>query len=304
MIKLISRVVFTFFVLIFSFSSAISQTTNNVIDSFGDHKLPGWYWGGSLAMKYSHSTDNLENGYAIISTATEQSANSFIGIIRKENKLQIVQDNILSVMLQGTGSDLFATVQILFDSNNDGKYDEGTDTRLESKPISLNFSGWKEIHININEGEFKVISKNKNEDFSVIEQEAHGIQVSYNTGKDFKPSKIETGIAIIAERPNKEVKQEAASNEVNSGESFFALKNYPNPFNPETNISYTLKTSGNVKITVYDRLGREVTVLVDAVQNEGEHTVTFNASNLPSGVYFYRVKTSDKIEVRKMVLAK
>ena len=72
----------------------------------------------------------------------------------------------------------------------------------------------------------------------------------------------------------------------------------------ETNISYTLKASGNVKITVYDRLGREVTVLVDAVQNEGEHIVTFNASNLPSGVYFYRVKTSDKIEVKKMVLAK
>lgn len=304
MIKLITRVVFTFFVLIFSFSSAISQSTNNVIDSFGDHKLPGWYWGGSLSMKYSHSTDNLENGYAIISTASDQSPNSFVGIIRKENKIQIVQDNILSLMLQGTGTDLSATVQILFDSNNDGKYDEGVDTRLESKPISLNFSGWKEIHININEDEFKVISKNKNEDFSVVEQEAHGIQVSYTTGKDFKPGKIETGIAIIAERPNKEVKQEAASNEVNSGESFFSLKNYPNPFNPETNISYTLKASGNVKITVYDRLGREVTVLVDAVQNEGEHIVTFNASNLPSGVYFYRVKTSDKIEVKKMVLAK
>lgn len=303
MIKFITRVVFTFFVLIFSFSSAISQT-NNVIDSFGDHKLPGWYWGGSLAMKYSHSTDNLENGYAIISTATEQTANSFVGLIRKENKLQIVQDNILSLMLQGTNSDISATVMVLFDSNNDGKYDEGTDARLESKPVSLNFSGWKEIHININEDEFKVISKNKNDDFSIIEQEAQGIQLSYTTGKDFKSAKIETGIAIIAERPSKEIKQEAASNEQNSDESFFSLKNYPNPFNPETNISYTLKNAGNVKITVYDRLGREVTVLIDAAQNEGEHTVTFNASNLPSGVYFYRVKTSDKIEVRKMVLAK
>jgi hypothetical protein len=303
MIKIITRVVFTFFVLIFSFSDAISQTTK-VIDSFGDHKLPGWYWGGSLSMKYSHSTDNLENGYAIISTTASQAPNSFIGLIRKDDKLQIVQDNILSLMLQGTNTDVYATVQILFDANNDGKYDDGIDTKLESKPVSLNFSGWKEIHINITDSELKIISKNKNEDFSILEQEALGIQLSYTTGKDFKPGKLETGIALIAERPNKEVKQEAASNEINSGESFFGLKNYPNPFNPETNISYTLKSSGNVKITVYDRLGREVTVLVDAVQNEGEHIVSFNASNLPSGVYFYRIKTADKTEVKKMVLAK
>ncbi len=305
MIKFITRLVFTFFVLIFSFSSVIAQTSNLVIDSFGDHKLPGWYWGGSLSMKYSHSTDNLENGYAIISTAADQTANSFVGLIRKENKLQVVQDNILSLMLQGTNSDLYATVQILFDSNNDGKYDEGVDTRLESKPISLNFSGWKEIHININENELKIYSKNKNEDFSILEQEALGIQLSYTTGKDFKSSKIETGVALIAERPNKELKQqEAASNETSTGESFFNLKNYPNPFNPETTISYSLKSAGNVKITVYDRLGREVTVLIDGAQSEGDHTVSFNASNLPSGVYFYRVKTSDKTEVRKMVLAK
>src|SRR3984893_6869496 len=172
MIKFITRLVFTFFVLIFSYSTGISQTANLVIDSFGDHKLPGWYWGGSLNMKYSHSTDNLENGYAIISTAADQTANSFVGLIRKDDKIQIVQDNILSFMLQGTNSDIYATVQILFDSNNDGKYDQGVDTRLESKPISLNFSGWKEIHININENEFKIYSKNKNEDFSILEQEA------------------------------------------------------------------------------------------------------------------------------------
>ena len=65
-----------------------------------------------------------------------------------------------------------------------------------------------------------------------------------------------------------------------------------------------LKNPSSVKITVYDRLGREVTVLLDASLSEGEHSVVFNASALPSGIYFYRIKTSEKTEVRKMVLAK
>lgn len=304
MMRIITRLVFTFFALIFTFSTALSQT-NNVIDSFGDHKLPGWYWGGNLSMKYSHSTDNAENGYGVILSSTQVTPNSYVGLIRKEQKIQIAQDNILSVMLQGVGSEMTATVQILFDKDKDGKYDEATDTRLEAKAISLNFSGWKEFHININENEFKIISKNKSEDFSILEDEAMGLQIAYQTGKDFKPAMIETGIAMISERPNKELKQETAgSNEQVTGESFFGLKNYPNPFNPETNISYNLKTAGNVKITVYDKLGREIAVLIDGAQSEGDHTVTFNASSLPSGVYFYRVKTSDKTEVKKMVLAK
>jgi hypothetical protein len=288
----------------FSFSNVFSQTYN-VIDNFGNHKLPNWYWGGNLTMKYSHEYDNLENGYAeILSLDANTGPNSYIGLIRKEQKIQITQDNILSLMLQGTGTDLSATVQILYDINNDGKYDEAFDTRLESKPISLNFSGWKEIHLNIDENQFKVVSKIPGEDFSVLENEAMGIQLSYQTGKDFKPGKIETGIALIAERPNKELKQEIANDQDNSNESYFNLKNYPNPFNPETNITYTLKNSTYVKIQVYDRLGREVMTLFDGQQSEGDHSIKFNGANLPSGIYFYRLKSNEKTEVKKMVLAK
>ena len=309
MIKAIIGLVFSFILLFSSVNSSFSQT-NNIIDSFGDHKLPGWVWGGSITMQYSHLTDNLENGYAIVSsTGNKIEASSYVGLIRKDVKFQVTEDNILSVMLQGTSSDLYATVQILFDRNNDGKYDESQDTRLESKPISLNFSGWKEIHLNINENEFKIVSKLSGEDFSVLEEEAVGFQISYTTGKQFQTAfKLETGIALVSERPNKETKQEIAQNQVTdkSADSYFNLKNYPNPFNPDTKITYTLKNSTYVKITVYDRLGREVTTLVDENENEGDHTITFNASssNLPSGVYFYRIKTPEKTEVRKLVFAK
>jgi hypothetical protein len=305
MVKLITRFIFTAIFILLSASTVLTQNTNlYVIDSFGDHKLPGWYSGGDISIKYSHKEDNLENGYAIIYSSKPITANSFAGLVRKENKIQITEENILSVMLQGINNDMSVTVQLLFDKNNDGKYDENIDSRLESKPLSMNFSGWKEVHFNITQKDFKVISKNKEDDFSILEQEAIGIQFVFQTGKEFTEGLIETGIAMISERYNKEVKQETAQTELNSGESYFNAKNYPNPFNPETKITYTLKNATNVKITVYDRLGREVVVLVDENQTEGEHSVSFNASNLPSGVYFYRIKTPEKVEVQKMVFTK
>ena len=306
MIKFITRIVFTVFAVLFSASAVLAQSSNLfVIDSFGDHNMPGWYSGGDLTLKYSHKEDNLENGYGVISSSNKQiTPNSFAGIIRKEQKLQVAEDNILSVMIQGINNDMTTTVQVLFDKNNDGKYDEGTDARLESKPLNMNFSGWKEVHFNIKQSEFKIISKSKDDDFSILEQEALGIQFSFQTGKEFVAGPVETGVAMISERYSKELKQEVAQNEINSDESFFNAKNYPNPFNPETKINYTLKNSTSVKITVYDRLGREVVVLVDESQAEGEHSVSFNASSLPSGVYFYRIKTPEKVEVRKMVFTK
>ena len=82
------------------------------------------------------------------------------------------------------------------------------------------------------------------------------------------------------------------------------LNNYPNPFNPETTIDYELPQTSEVSLTVYDLLGHETAVLVDGLQSAGRHTVRFNASNLPSGSYVYRLQTGDKIVARTMILVK
>jgi hypothetical protein len=85
----------------------------------------------------------------------------------------------------------------------------------------------------------------------------------------------------------------------------FALtQNYPNPFNPTTTISYSLKSTGNVSLKVYDILGKEVAVLAEGVQNAGNHDVRFFASNLASGVYFYRLVSPAGTLVKKMMLMK
>ena len=82
-------------------------------------------------------------------------------------------------------------------------------------------------------------------------------------------------------------------------------QNYPNPFNPTTNISYVLPANQNVSLTIYDMIGRKVRTLVnDKFQTAGKHKIKFNAENLASGVYFYRIKSGGKTLTRKMLLLK
>ena len=95
--------------------------------------------------------------------------------------------------------------------------------------------------------------------------------------------------------------------------SFNLSQNYPNPFNPVTKIRFEIpsngfptKTFGNdrVVLIVYDLLGKEITTLVNEKLQPGTYEVTFDGSNLPSGIYFYQLRTEDYIESKKMVLIK
>jgi hypothetical protein len=80
-------------------------------------------------------------------------------------------------------------------------------------------------------------------------------------------------------------------------------QNYPNPFNPTTKIDFSIRKSGKVQIRVYDMLGREVATLVDKDMTSGKHTVEFDANNLASGVYIYRIVAGGEFSaVKKMVL--
>jgi plastocyanin len=81
-------------------------------------------------------------------------------------------------------------------------------------------------------------------------------------------------------------------------------QNYPNPFNAQTVIAYSLPSDSHVKITVYNLLGQSVETLVDADESAGDHRVTWNADDVPTGVYFYRIDAAEFTATRKMLLAK
>jgi hypothetical protein len=81
-------------------------------------------------------------------------------------------------------------------------------------------------------------------------------------------------------------------------------QNYPNPFNPSTTISYSLPKTEMVSIKIYDMLGKEVRTLVNEYKNAGSYMVVFNASNLASGTYLYRLTTGEFTQVKKLILLK
>lgn len=95
------------------------------------------------------------------------------------------------------------------------------------------------------------------------------------------------------------------SNELETSPNSYELnQNYPNPFNPSTNITYSIPESGDVTLEVFNIQGQRVATLVNGRQSAGSHMATFDASNLASGVYTYRLVSGNYVEVRKMLLIK
>ena len=87
-------------------------------------------------------------------------------------------------------------------------------------------------------------------------------------------------------------------------QDFTLDQNYPNPFNPSTTISYAIPQPAQVTLKVYNIVGQEVATLVNGYQTSGRYDVTFNASRMASGVYFYRLQTGSFSNIKKMVLLK
>jgi hypothetical protein len=99
--------------------------------------------------------------------------------------------------------------------------------------------------------------------------------------------------------------QVVSVNHTSSLPSVFRLEqNYPNPFNPSTTFRYSIPNGSKVIIKVYDILGNEIKTLVNEEKSAGSYELTFNAVNLPSGVYFYRLQAGSFVETKKMMLIK
>jgi len=105
---------------------------------------------------------------------------------------------------------------------------------------------------------------------------------------------------VMVGRPNVGV------NPINSNvpNKFTLEQNYPNPFNPVTNIKFSIPKATNVQLTIYNSMGQEVKKLVNEFKNAGAYSVDFNASELASGTYFYKLETNDFTETKKMTLVK
>jgi hypothetical protein len=99
-----------------------------------------------------------------------------------------------------------------------------------------------------------------------------------------------------------------AQNGAKSGDpknlSFELSQNYPNPFNPATKIKFELPKDGHVTLIVYNMLGQEVKVLINEFKEAGYYSIDFNAEELLSGMYFYKLESGSFSQVKKMTLLK
>ncbi|MDR9388521.1 MAG: T9SS type A sorting domain-containing protein, partial [Balneolaceae bacterium] len=126
------------------------------------------------------------------------------------------------------------------------------------------------------------------------------ITLRFNTMNVEMPSSVNADVTM-----NEESTSPLADVLLQAIPSEFALnQNYPNPFNPTTNIKFALPQSSVVKLEVFNVLGQRVATLVNGELNAGYHTVMFDASNLASGVYVYRINTAEHMQVKRMMLIK
>jgi hypothetical protein len=114
--------------------------------------------------------------------------------------------------------------------------------------------------------------------------------------------RMDAGVLTIWTAPYADTSGGGPAPGVPSG--YVLSQNYPNPFNPSTTILYQTPRAGDVRVAVYDLLGREVALLVDGVQTAGFHSAVFNASKLSSGVYVYRLTSGGYAAQKTMIHVK
>ena len=138
----------------------------------------------------------------------------------------------------------------------------------------------------------------------IVDPMLDGISRAQDNGLDPRPKADGPAYQNLAEFPDVETAVVRTLNNRKQPADYLLAQNYPNPFNPTTTIEYSVAKAGNVKITVYNQLGQQIATLVNGTQNAGSYRVTWNAAELPSGMYFYKLEAGNKVHLRKMMLIK
>jgi hypothetical protein len=97
---------------------------------------------------------------------------------------------------------------------------------------------------------------------------------------------------------------EKSKTTLQQSDDYKLFQNFPNPFNPSTKISYKIKKEGNVSLTVFNLVGQEISVLVNEKQSAGNYEVEFDASELTTGVYLYKLQINGYTSVKRMTVLK
>lgn len=284
-----------------------SLSSNNILSMGIDSKGNKWLGTDSGLVKYndtSWSVFNKANGKCPINRVTalriDANDNIWIGCGRNQWGSIVSDTNSGLIKFREDGYTVFNTQNSGLPQNSisaiavDGKNAVwvGTDTRGLVKfdgskwityPMPENFTEWRISAIAIDDSNHKWIGS------------------AYNT---YSNSSYYTYTSAVL-TDFFEGDANSVNGESGIGKKTFELKqNYPNPFNPSTSISYAIVERQFVSLKVFDILGREVTSLINEEKPAGQYNVRFNAANIPSGVYFYKLQAGSNVQTKKMILLK
>ncbi len=133
-----------------------------------------------------------------------------------------------------------------------------------------------------------------------VKVEGIDLRLVDESGKNIK-SNLKSGEEVII---NDETMKKLGVSTIEIPKEYVLEQNYPNPFNPSTTIQFSLPKQTQLKINLYNMLGEQVATVAHGMYESGYHKVTFNASNLPSGTYVYRLESVEFVQVKKMILIK
>jgi len=147
-------------------------------------------------------------------------------------------------------------------------------------------------------GRFRIVNTNSFGSNNInLRWDFDGVITTILTGESF--------VNITNSGYHKNESSTGTNNNSDQPQYFELSQNYPNPFNPSTKIQFSLPEDSKVKLTLFNILGEEVDELVNGEMNRGVHTITFNADDLTSGVYLYKLDVENQFtDVRKMILMK
>lgn len=153
--------------------------------------------------------------------------------------------------------------------------------------------------INFVSGSFRGIAETPDQKYILLASSTGLIKIDAFTGSVLDTANGAYRATVVKSLPPTSIKQQKPNLSL---KSFILNQNYPNPFNPSTVISYRLDNNAPVQLTIYDLGGRKIKTLVNHYQAAGGHTVLFNATDLASGVYIYKLKVGSFAQNRKMIL--
>ena len=181
------------------------------------------------------------------------------------------------------------------------------DSETDLSGVQLSFYTDVELNVRVNDSSADVFTSTKLLDgiqryvgFSMENTPFDdNLEIIIENGSSLSNEDIDVVLASTAGNEVSEVWTE--NSEVNA---FAISKMFPNPFNPSTEISYTVNQNGTMRIAVYNLLGQQVAELYNGHQSIGTHNILWNAENMASGVYFVRLSSGDSIKTQKIMLIK